>query len=180
MSKQLTFFSVVAFQVLILFAIILIKFTVLTQGTVVFLQIEPVDPRDPFRGDYATFNYTISRLDSYLVKDKVKTGDTVYVSLRESGKYSYATGASLKKPTTGSVSIKGTVVSGSNFQSTVSYSPTPIIVKYGIEDFFIPEGSGTNLGRNRVDNYYSEVAVDDNGNAVLKKVYKNDIPINTR
>lgn len=180
MSKQLMFVSFVALQVLILLAILVIKFTILTQGTAVFLQIVPVDPRDPFRGDYASFNYTISRIDSYMLRDKVKAGDTVYVSLRESGKYSYATAASLKKPTNGGIFIRGTVISGSSFQPPASYTQAPIIVKYGIEDFFIPEGTGTNLGRSRVDNYYSEVAIDDNGNAVLKKVYKNDIPLNTR
>ena len=45
------------------------------------LRIAPVDQRDLLRGDYATFQYDISNLDSYYSRgEKIRNGDIVYVA----------------------------------------------------------------------------------------------------
>jgi len=87
-TKQTKFILAIALQVVIVFAIIIFKLSVLTGGTDVFLKIVPVDPRDLLRGDYATFQYDISNLDSYISGgQQIRNGDTVYVVLRQNGKY---------------------------------------------------------------------------------------------
>lgn len=46
------------------------------------------------------------------------------------------------------------------------------IVSYGIEDYFIPEGSGQDwFVRADGDDDYARVIVDTDGNAVLKEIY---------
>jgi len=86
-TKQTKFILAIVLQILIIFGIIIFKMIVLTGGTEVLLKIEPVDPRDPFRGDYVTFRYNISNLDFYLFSNKqIKNGDTVYVILQKDKK----------------------------------------------------------------------------------------------
>ncbi|PJC47845.1 MAG: hypothetical protein CO034_01100, partial [Parcubacteria group bacterium CG_4_9_14_0_2_um_filter_35_11] len=63
LTKQTKFIIAIAIQLVIIFSIIIFKMAVLTGGAEVLLRIEPVDPRDPLRGDYLTFQYKISNLD---------------------------------------------------------------------------------------------------------------------
>ena len=51
-TKQTKFIIAIGIQLVILFAIIIFKSSVLIGGTEVLLKIEPVDPRDILRGDY--------------------------------------------------------------------------------------------------------------------------------
>lgn len=175
MSKLTKFALAVGFQVAVIFAIIIFKVSVLAGGTDILLRITPVDPTSPTRGDYATFQYDISNLDSYLLGGlRVESGDTVYVVLRQSGKYWSAQSVVLNKPSdSGQVFIKGRVAdtgvpSGvSAEQQAPGYS---FHVVYGAEEYFIPEGSGRDF--NFLDKEMAaNLAVDDEGNAVLKRIY---------
>ena len=65
MNKQTKFILAIALQLAVIFTIIIFKFSVFTGGTEVMLRIQPVDPRDPLRGDYVTFSYDISSVSSY-------------------------------------------------------------------------------------------------------------------
>src|SRR3989344_7658311 len=114
MTKSTKFILAIALQVIIIFAIIIFKVSVLTGGTEILLKIAPVDPTSPLRGDYSTFRYDISNIDSYHLKgSQVRNGDTVYIVLYQSGKYWTAQGVSLKKPTgNNQIFIKGKVASG--------------------------------------------------------------------
>ncbi|MFC1629938.1 GDYXXLXY domain-containing protein [Patescibacteria group bacterium] len=173
MTKQTKFAIAVIVQLLIIFTIIIFKMAVLTGGTEVLLKIEPVDPRDPFRGDYVTFRYEISNIDSYYFpypdKDNLKEGDTVYIPLEPRGKYWNVTyyRASRKKPTDqNQVFIKGKVLSVSNYN---------VRIKYGIEEYFIEEGKGR--GFSFWDKEVSAtVVLDEDGNSVLKQLYVDDNP----
>ena len=156
-------------QVVVIVAIIVFKLSVLTGGTDILLKVAPVDPRDLLRGDYATFEYDISNVDwSYYGNGrqiKIKGGDTVYVTLRQSGKYHVVRAVEKNRPTGGEIFIKGTVDSGGS----------QIHVIYGIEQYFIPEGTGQNF--NFFDKEVAaKVAVDENGNAGLKQIYIDNEP----
>lgn len=181
LTKQGKFLVAVSLQVAIIFAIIIFKLAVLAGGTDILLQIEPVDPRDLLRGDYATFQYNISNPNSYLADETVRSGDTVYVTLRYAGKYWVASRVSKSKPTSG-VFLKGKVESG-GAQSAEGQFRIPgfntdlarFHVVYGIEEYFIPEGTGRNF------NFWGRdagalVKVDDGGRAVLKQIYIDDRP----
>jgi len=169
LTKQTKFIIAIVIQLIILFSIIIFKMAVLTGGTEVLLRIEPVDPRDPLRGDHLTFSYEISNLDSYLFNySPIRDGDTVYVPLKQKGKYWVAAfGVQKIKPIDeGKLFLRGKVSS--------SYG-NRIRVIYGIEDYFIPEGTGQDFSFWRQE-AAARVSVDENGNAVLKQIYVNDKP----
>ncbi|MDP3953846.1 MAG: GDYXXLXY domain-containing protein [bacterium] len=186
MTKQNKFILAIAFQVVIIFTIIIFKLSVLAGGTDVLLKIAPVDPRDFLRGDYATFQYDISNVysysgDGYKINGRqIRNGDTVYIVLRQSGKYWISQGVQTNQPT-GSVFIKGKVESGglesqnNLFDEYRPFGDGRIHVVYGIEQYFIPEGVGRNFSFWDKE-AAARVAVDDNGNAVLKQIYVDDKP----
>jgi uncharacterized membrane-anchored protein len=185
-TKQSKFILAVALQVMIIFAIIFFKVSILTSGTDVLLKIAPVDPRDMLRGDYVTFRYDISDIDQYLFSgERVKNGSTVYVLLAQRGKYYTVGGVRNSKPNDGSLFIKGTVIAGGSDAQTSDDSNSTIVpslpiqnnnsisIVYGIEEYFIPEGKGLNFSFFDKE-AGARVAVDENGNAVLKQIYVDD------
>jgi uncharacterized membrane-anchored protein len=181
LTKQTKFIIAIVIQLAIIFSIIIFKMAVLTSGTEVLLKIEPVDPRDPLRGDHLTFSYEISRLSSSLFNySPIREGDTVYVPLKKEGKYWTAVfGVQKTKPIDeGKIFIRGRI---SYFYDDIVYNEIAgkkrdivYVINYGIEDYFIPEGTGQDFP------YWEEVAamvvVDKNGNAALKHIYVNDKP----
>lgn len=161
-TKQTKFVLAIALQVAIIFTVIILKLSILNNGVEVLLQIAPVDPRDLLRGDYVTFQYNISRLDSYYSqKQKIENGDTVYVVLRQNGKYWVMKSIQKTKPAGDDLFIKGKVEGDGR-------------IIYGIEQYFIPEGKGQNF--NFRNSRAAAMVVIDDGNAVLKKIYIDDKP----
>ena len=182
MTKQTKFILAIALQLVIIFTIIIFKVSILTGGTDILLKIQPVDPTSPLRGDYATFQYDISNLDSYLFGgSQVRNGDTIYVVLRQSGKYWVAQNAYISKPTSNNqIFIKGRVASGgidsqSNIFPSQQFGSSRIHVAYGVEEYFIPEGKGRNFSFWNKE-AAAMVAVDENGNAALKQIYVDGKP----
>lgn len=168
-TKQTKFIIAIVIQLVIIFSIIIFEMTVLGGGTDVLLRIEPIDPRDPLRGDHLTFTYKISNLSSYLFKySPIREGDTVYVPLKRRGKYWVAVfGVQKTKPVgEGQLFLKGKV--SSSYRNRVQ-------VIYGIEDYFVPEGTGQDFTFWRQE-VSARVSVDENGNAVLKQIYVNGKP----
>lgn len=182
-SPTKKFIAAIALQALLLLVLILLKASVTMNGTEVVLHIMPVDPRDPLRGDYITFRYDISRLDPYLFETKPTNGQTIYVPLAKSGKYWQAqTAISTQQPQGSSqIFIKAKVVNGGASAAGSLKDPydwrseklNPVDVQYGIEEFFIPEGTGQTLAPDATNDIAAKVIVDRNGNAVLKQVYVN-------
>jgi uncharacterized membrane-anchored protein len=70
------------------------------------------------------------------------------------------------KPSDENIFIKGKVVDVYNDE---------IHIIYGIEDYFIPEGTGRDFTFLR-EEIAAKVEIDENGNAVLKQIYVNDKP----
>lgn len=179
MTKQSKFIVAIIIQLVIIFSIIIFKVSILSGGQDVVLRIAPVDPRDPLRGDYVTFTYEdISSVNSYYFKyNNIRNGDKVYVALREYGGFYYVENINKIKPVEGTF-IKGTVVSdggdifSDNDNSLLSQSINDgeIEIKYGIEEYFIKEGSGRNM-RFAEDKNYALIKVDSDGNAVIKQLY---------
>ena len=181
-SSRSKFFFAVGIQVLILLTIIVYKMAILSGGVAVLLRIEPVDPRDPLRGDYVTFRFSnISSISSYYTENEsFANGETIYVSLEKNGKYWTQEKASHKKPT-GGIFLKGKVISGGKEGHVNSLTPqtnrssNTLRVEYGIENYFIPEGTGINFNFTS-RNASAVVMVDENGSAVLKQLYIDDKP----
>ncbi len=155
--------------------------SVLKGGDDLLLTIRPVDPRDILRGDFVTFQYDINDIQSSDFNySPIRNGDTVYV--RREGKFWRASCCVIKvKPLKGqTVYLKGRIATGGdqgsgNMDSFRKPSARMVRVVYGIEDYFIPEGSGS-APNQRFDNAYARVTVDESGRAVLKKIYIDDEP----
>lgn len=166
----------VALQFAVIFAIIVFKLAVLGNSTEVRLRISPVDPRDFLRGDYASFQYDISNIAAHRADSRqIKNGETIYVVLRQAGKYHVVLSTQKNKPIDNKLFIKGKVVRGGLGGQPAPRFRSRLSIVYGIEQYFIPEGAGRNFSfRNK--EAFALVAIDDNGNAILKRIYVNDKP----
>ncbi len=131
------------------------KENTLRTGTEVILQTAPIDPRDFFRGDYVILNYDISSLQNIPMDRAFAPGDTIYVSLQLNENIARAVAAAHEEPE--GLFIKGKVVD--------SWQPG-IRVEYGIESYFVPEGTGHEVERE--SNLTVKVAIDKSGHALIK------------
>jgi uncharacterized membrane-anchored protein len=136
--------------------------TITKGSTEVVLRLQPVDPDDILKGDYLTLRYEISNIPN-IPTEEYSYGDPIYVTLVPSGEVWVMSGYSRTRPSSG-VFIKG---------QYVSYWNTD--VEYGIEQFFIPEGSGDDI---RLDSSYTaRVVLDPTGSARVVEILKDGRPI---
>ncbi|MDZ7689317.1 MAG: GDYXXLXY domain-containing protein [Halobacteriales archaeon] len=134
--------------------------TVLTGEEVVLEVVEPVDPRDVFRGQYAVLEYSITTLNLTMLPSDVEEGDTVYVTLEEEGEYWVAVDASTRTPD--ATCIRGEVESVRGDTARVSY---------GIENFFAEPEEARRIEEERWRNDVAGiVAVDSRCGSVLRGV----------
>lgn len=169
--RPLTRILIVAgIQFLILFSIVGFKQYTVWTGETVLLKTQPVDPRDLLRGDYMRVRYEISTLDpAMLAGDRYASGD-VYVELREgSDGYWQAVAIHDRREH----SFEDTLLIKGQMESR---SPRSLDIEYGIEEIFIPEGSGGDLPVGLDHVVAVEVKVDRFGNAVPRQFYVDGEP----
>ena len=167
---------VVGLQVLLLLSLIGFKQYTVWTGETVLLKVQPVDPRDLLRGDYVTVRYDISTIDMDDVAGDDYVGGTAYVELREdAGGYwrAVAVHDDRKRSFEDTVLIKAHVTAWNLNHRT---GADRIELDYGIEDVFIPEGSGDQLPRGEDHVIAVEVKVDRWGNAVPRRFFVDGAP----
>lgn len=161
---------VIALQTVALAYMIYDRQAMLSSSRVVTLKVAPVDPRDIFRGDYVILSYAISRLDLTKLAgdDALTNGDKVYVTLQRQGAEWNAVAIAKAKPyvVQDGVPIRGTVdyvdFAGKN-------TPQTVTVSYGIESYFVPEGTGRAIEEERQKGDLSaDIAIDPQGRAAIK------------
>ena len=157
----------VAFQLIVLVAIIL-RATLPTLGSsTVLLRVVPVDPRDLMRGDFVILSYDINAIPGSLQGPAAPTpvtvdalpGRDVYVTLvpEDDGRH-YRAGAFLTEPPSSGRYIKGTVTGYHR-------------ASFGIEKFFVQEGKGHDYEQAVLRRKLSaEVALSASGAAALKRL----------
>jgi uncharacterized membrane-anchored protein len=124
----------------------------LHRGRHVLLRVEPVDPQDPFRGEYVALAYRISRLPH----PGAAQGGRVYVPLHRAGATWTGSRALTEQP--GGTFIRGRVGSSGT-------------IVYGIETFFVREGTALRYeGAMREHRLYADVVVGRDGGAKLAKL----------
>jgi uncharacterized membrane-anchored protein len=141
----------------------------LATGREVVLEVVPVDPRSLFQGDYVVLGYPMSRV-AVPPGTKLEHEQPLYVTLQKSpdGTFIVAqTNAAPPEATTpDQVVIKGRVQYTSE---PTERGPVQANVLYGIETFFVPEGTGHDLEKLVGERKLSAlIAVDDDGNAAIK------------
>jgi uncharacterized membrane-anchored protein len=147
--------------------------SLLAHGREVVLQVIPVDPRSLFRGDYVILGYDISRFNLPPGSMPPARNAPFYITLRkaEGDNWQAVAGASTPPATVNpdEVVIKGRVDYVSMPSPRQPQEPIVVGLHYGIESFFVPEGTGRDLERMVGDKKLSAlIAVDDGGTAAIK------------
>lgn len=168
MSVRIGLAIAVALQTVALLAMVGMKQWTLNTGTQILLETRPIDPRSLFRGDYVRLNYAINGLSADLpgMPDILERGETLYVTLRQDGEFwkPVSVHPTLPDPAPDAVAIKGEVRYGGRRRETVR-------VRYGIEEYFVPEGEGRAIERPRqAEKVTIRVAVDRFGNAGIEAI----------
>ncbi len=172
---------VLAIQTILLASMVGMKQYTLNTGTPILLETQPIDPRSLFRGDYVRLNYTISDLDIAQLAgdDEFKKHDEVFVTLEQQGEYWKALGVHHQWPDAKEqqLVIKGKVdyVNTTRWNQELKQSEDiyELSVRYGIENYFVPEGEGRELERRDIGKVDIRVAVDKRGNVGIKAVLVN-------
>jgi uncharacterized membrane-anchored protein len=171
-SYGIGLFVAFAVQVGLLVWMIADRSLLLMRGEEIRLAVVPIDPRDVFRGDYVTLSYRISRLNPRTLDgdDDFADGDAIYVSLAPNGMEWRATAITHERPADGTV-IAGTVTGSRPFTPGCTEPCDVYEVDYGLDKFFVPEGTGEELEALRNDQKVSvDVAVNANGRSALKRL----------
>lgn len=132
----------VAFQVVILGAMIILDGLPYVLGERIKLQVAPVDPRDLFRGDYVVLDYDFNRLPLSSVLGapaaagnggsyRDMEGRNVFVTLKPQGDHYVTDSLSIRQPESGPY-LRGKVA---NYHR----------IECGIEAFYVQEGEGRRL-----------------------------------
>jgi uncharacterized membrane-anchored protein/uncharacterized membrane protein len=159
-TKLLMISLVIGLQFVLIGAQIAKSEYILSTGDLIKLELQPLDPRSLIQGDYVILSYSISSIE---VNNNVKQGEKVQVILspNEAGVYEY----------TGVYTYKGEL----NKEYTITDADVMINARYdgwsgliyGIESFFVPEGTGREVERNA---RYAYVKVASNGDSILIKL----------
>lgn len=188
LTRKRWFWVAVIAQVLVLFGMIGVHQYTLATGKPVMLKTEPVAPWDPLRGEYVALRYTISHFQvGQLPMEGMpyKRGQTVWVTLQAGEPEWTAVALSDQKPTTQSdeIAIRGEVewVNQDLVEDGLQLVPE-VNIRYGIEQFYVPEGQGQEL-QNLVripGSLQVEVLVDRFGRAALHRVFRDGQEIRWR
>jgi uncharacterized membrane-anchored protein len=141
----------------------------LAHGSTVLLETVPVDPRDLLSGDYVILSYKISslpfKLFSPAITNDLPSGKTVYVALEKHGTFHEAVRASTNPiaPSPSQIVLKGHSISGWNHDD--------VRVEYGLERFYIHEGTGNIRGK-----LTAQVVVPDSGQGTVKQLFVDGKP----
>lgn len=152
------------------------RVTLIKNGREIALQVIPIDPRDVFRGEYVILGYNISQIDLKAdakdgSDDKFARGNTVYVTLHQDADGAWTSKAlSAGYPAdvaASDVVIKGTV--RTQFRRNAEGDDAVVAIRYGIESYFVPEGTGKALEDSvREKKIQALVAIGSDGTAALK------------
>lgn len=160
---------VAALQTIALATMVYGRASLLRDGREITAEVIPVDPRDLFRGDYVILGYAFGRGD-VAVPVGTNEGDKIYVTLKETTPEQWAvvsTSASYEAPADpAQVVVKGIV----SYISSAPVGEQPkASLRYGIESYFVPEGTGRELEEKVRDKKISAVlAVGSSGDVAIK------------
>jgi len=126
----------------------------LATGTHVLLHVEPVDPNDPFRGEYVALDYDISRVP--VAGETPRAGSQVYVVLEKRGRAWTGDRAVVERPPDDETFIRGELGDGR--------------IEYGIKTY-VQEGESPRYERAIArQELYVAVVLEDDGRAQIDRL----------
>ena len=169
------FIAALCLQLLLVAGMGLWKQSIVWRGREITLEASPVDPWDPFRGDYVALGYSVGKIPESMLRDRhrsghrdVKIGDVIYVTLIRDGAYWHARQAMMIKPTD-DVFLRGRVES---IEFDQTGKPSQLRLTYGIESWFVQRGEGRkieNVQRGTRPTIAATVSVTPEGVAILRR-----------
>ncbi len=168
---------IAALQLGVLTTIVAGRVNLLRTGREIVLPIVPVDPRDLFKGDYVRLAYPVSTLPVDMPDAKGKGANTpVYITLQPAadGSWSVAAASSTypAQVAAGHVVLRG-IREFETWRNTA-----PVRVRYGLERYYVPEGTGPaleKLARNK--KLAAIISVDSRGTAAIKGLSADGVKI---
>lgn len=147
-TKYLILASLV--PILILIGMTVTPLYTIYKGEEITLQTIPVDPSDPFRGDYVSLRFEVEEVpiklvDKEIIAKKDEVYDVrVYVSLKEQDGVYVATRVSLDKPSEG-IYLKGNLQYFGRAWDPVNQKETEEVafIQYSLDKFFVEDNTGT-------------------------------------
>lgn len=147
MTRRALFWALVGIQAVIPVGMLGLREARYSGADRVLLQVEPVDPLDPLRGEYVALHYTISSLQA--------PAGRVYVPLYRTGGDAW----------TGYL-VRTTKPDGGTYIRGESNGSNHIV--YGIEHAYVQEGTGREYEQAALQHrLYAEVRIDGDGRAAL-------------
>lgn len=185
--QKIGFVVLVALQLAVLGFMIWRQQLLLQKGTPVMLACAPVDPRSLFSGDYVILNYKISNFHGWAKtwdwgqlnprQENFRRYDTIYVALapETTSKFWRPVEVAHDRKTLegkGPVIIRGRVMHAMH--------AGPITVRYGVEEYFVPQFEGRTIEdamRRRSNGeaaVSAEVVVAASGESALRRLFIED------
>ena len=182
--KAVLFGVAILIQCVLLVLMVADRMQILRGGTEVTLQTQPVDPRDLLRGDYVVLRYDISQLPAGALAGQpaAERDPVVFVKLAPYGNGLYGAVSVHAEPVTATapeVLIRGRVsYYGTSCGSGRRAFCDKLLIKYGLESYFVPEGEGKKLEQARNQQKLRVVAaVLPSGRAAIKRLLLDGEPI---
>lgn len=145
---------------IVLFSFIIYNQWPLITGKKIVLATQPIDPFDPFRGQYMTINYGISRINNV---SGFEEKDIIYVSLKEDEQ-----GIWRLRDVTKLIPKKGDFIKG----KVTNVYDNNIRIEYGIEQFFFERNAEL-----PTTNITVEINIANSGRAKIVQLLHNGKPI---
>ncbi len=144
----------------------------LAAGKIILLETRRVDPRDLLRGDYLILNYNISDVPGNLfsppVKNDLPPGTKVFVALAPGTNEFYEV---TRASTNAFAPVANEVLLTGQSANRWWNATNSVHVTYGIENYFVAEGTGNPSGKLTV-----QTAVPSSGRPKIKQVFVDGKP----
>ena len=157
-NKSILFFTLLALQVLYLCFLFADRLYLLQNGQKIVLKCRPLDPHSLFSGEYVALQFVIG---SY-TQENFRINDMVFLGLKP-GK-PFWTGSVLSSSRDGFVRHQQPFLRGR------LTSVNPWIIRFGSEDYFVPQYEGKKIEENLAD-AGAEVAVDPDGRSAISRLF---------
>ena len=171
-NKTLLSLAIVALaQTAVLAYMVIDRVTLLRSGREITLPIVPVDPRDLFKGEYVRLSYAANAVHAKLLDGPQPAENSAFYVVLEKQPDGAWQAVKLSRAMPQESSPDRIVLKARSryaWPETVTDSSI-VMVRYGIESYFVPEGQGKKLeDLAREKKLATLVAVDARGNAAIK------------
>lgn len=156
MDKKNVVFAIILIWIVLIAGFVMSGEFTLKTGREVLLKTIPVDPRDLFRGEYVNLSYEIGQMpQGYSFSDDQRVYAVLKVDNKNVATVDYLVGEIPKDK----FFIKG------YYRKYWSSE-----LQYGIESYFVKEGTALALEKKLRNGGYAKVIIDKNGNAKVREI----------